>query len=233
MNIQIFDIKKCFDALWAQECINDIFEAGVQNEKLPLLYMENNGKCAMKINDGKSERIELNNIIMQGTVWRSLYCATTMDKLAKTMYMDDELMHKYKGVVNTPCLGMVDDLLIVQKCSTKALKANAVANAFVEMKKLKFNKDKCYRIHIGKPSRKYQPCPELKVHEDALKTCCKEKYLGDIIDQNGASKATIESRKSKGYAAVSEIMAILKDIPLGEHKMEIGLHLRQAVLLNV
>ena len=65
------------------------------------------------------------------------------------------------------------------------MKVNAVVNAFVEMKKLKFNKDKCYRIHIGKQSRKSPPGPELKVHADAMKNSSKEKYLGDIIDQNG------------------------------------------------
>ena len=26
--IQIFDAKKCFDSLWAQDCINDMYEAG-------------------------------------------------------------------------------------------------------------------------------------------------------------------------------------------------------------
>ena len=36
----------------------------------------------------------------------------------------------------------------------------------------------------------------------------------------------------KGYAAVAEILAILEEIPLGKHKMEIGLQLRQAMLLN-
>ena len=39
VDIQIFDIEKCFDALWDQECINDIYEAGVNNDKLPLLFM--------------------------------------------------------------------------------------------------------------------------------------------------------------------------------------------------
>ena len=166
---------------------------------------------------------------MQGTVWGSLYCTTTMDKLAMLMYKDEELMYKYKGLVETPCLGMVDNLLIVQKCSIESVKVNAVANAFVEMKKLRFNKDKCHRIHISKKSKISQSCPELKIHEDIMKSSSKEKYLGDIIDKNGSSKATLESRKAKGYTAVSEILAILKDIPLGSHKMEIGLHLRQAM----
>ena len=36
----------------------------------------------------------------------------------------------------------------------------------------------------------------------------------------------------KGFAIVAEILAILEEIPLGKHKMEIGLQLRQAMLLN-
>ena len=105
-----------------------------------------------------------------------------MDKLDQIMYKEDELLYMYKGVLDTSCLGMVDDLLIVQKCSNKSVKANAVTNAFVEMKKLKFNKDKCFRIHISKQSKKSKrskPCPELKVHDEPMKNSNREKYLGD------------------------------------------------------
>ena len=41
VDIQIFDIEKCFDALWVEECVNDLFEAGLDNDKLVLLYLEN------------------------------------------------------------------------------------------------------------------------------------------------------------------------------------------------
>ena len=54
----------------------------------------------------------------------------------------------------------------------------------------------------------------------------KEKYLGDIVDQSGKVRSTIEERRSKGYGIVSEILAIVNDIPLGQYKMEIGLMLR-------
>ena len=30
-------IEKCFDALWVQECINTLYEYGVNNDKLVLL----------------------------------------------------------------------------------------------------------------------------------------------------------------------------------------------------
>lgn len=52
------------------------------------------------------------------------------------------------------------------------------------------------------------------------------------MDQSGKVRSTIEERRSKGYGIVSEILAIVNDIPLGQYKMEIGLMLRQAMLLN-
>ena len=59
-----------------------------------------------------------------------------------------------------------------------------------------------------------------------------EKYLGDQINSTGNINSTIEERKNKGYAIVAEIIAILDEIPLGRYRMEIGLKLRQAMLLN-
>ena len=41
-------------------------------------------------------------------------------------------------------------------------------------------------------------------------------------------KATIEDRKKKGNGILSEMSAILGDIPLGERRFEMGMTLRQA-----
>ena len=59
-----------------------------------------------------------------------------------------------------------------------------------------------------------------------------EKYLGDIVNKTGKCKATIADRVAKGYGIVSEIQAIMKEVPLGKYKLEIGLKLRQAMLIN-
>ena len=37
VDIQIFDYKQCFDGLWLQECLNDFYEAGLNDDKLALL----------------------------------------------------------------------------------------------------------------------------------------------------------------------------------------------------
>ena len=40
-DIATYDIEKCFDAMWAQETINDMWDAGCRDNKLSLLHMEN------------------------------------------------------------------------------------------------------------------------------------------------------------------------------------------------
>ena len=62
-----------------------------------------------------------------------------MDKLGQLVYKNQDLLYKYKGVVETPSLGMVDDILSIQKCSNDTVKMNAIINSFVEGKKLKLS----------------------------------------------------------------------------------------------
>ena len=165
---------------------------------------------------------------MQGLVWGSLFCTTTMDKLGQISYEDENLLYKYKGIVAVPSICMVDDIMSIQKCSESG-KTNAVINAFIEMKKLKLSNKKCSRIHVG---HKKNVCPELNVHENKMKNSSQEKYLGDLVDQSGSIKPTIKDRISKAWGIISEIKAILTEIPLGKYKLEMGLKLRQAMLVN-
>ena len=219
IDVQIFDVDKCFDALWVEECINDMFETGFDNDKLPLLFLENqNALIAVKTPTGISQRIPIKNIIMQGTVWGSLFCTTSMDKLGQYVYNNNELLYKYKGKVDIPSLGMVDDIMTIQKCPSDPVKMNAVVNAFIESKKLTLSSSKCHRIHIQKNSNQDKECLKLKVHDELMKDSIQEKYLGDIVDQSGKIRNTVEDRRNKGYGIVAEILAIVNDIPLGKYK---------------
>ena len=59
--------EKCFDSLWVQECVNTLYETGLTNDKLVLLYEETkNAKIAIKTPNGTTERKDIKNIIMQG-----------------------------------------------------------------------------------------------------------------------------------------------------------------------
>ena len=130
-----------------------------------------------------------------------------------------------------PPLKMVDDIISASKCGPTTVALNAAVNSFVERKKLKLSAEKCARIHIGSKHRNHE-CPSLKVHTETMKNSDKEKYLGDYVTSKANANDTLEARRIRAYAILSEIRAILSEIPLGKWKLEIGLALRDAWFLN-
>ena len=41
LDIIIADYKQCFDSLWLEECVNDLYDAGLTDDKLSLIYKLN------------------------------------------------------------------------------------------------------------------------------------------------------------------------------------------------
>ena len=196
-------MEKCFDALWAQECINTLYEYGLDNDKLVLLYEETKyAQIAIKTSIGITERVNITNLIMQGTVFGSLICTAVMDKLARIFYNDSQLLYKYKGTVDVPVLGMVDDVLNVASCSEQAVISNSTINSLIEHNKIKLAASKCSRVHLGK---KKDERYDIKVHEENMKDSISEKYLGDYFRNDGKNESTINDRILRAYSYLSEI----------------------------
>ena len=150
LDVQIFDIEKCFDALWLHEVIHCLYDCGLKNDKLPLLFLENNNaQVAVKGNGVLSERVNIKDIIMQGSVWGSICCVVLMDKLGKLAYSNPMMLYYYKNLVGTPPLHMVDDVMAIQKCSNISLQVNSTINTFMYLEKLTLSKIRCHNIHIG------------------------------------------------------------------------------------
>ena len=57
-------------------------------------------------------------------------------------------------------------------------------------------------------------------------------YLGDVISADGRNTENIKSRVSKGLGIVSQIMNLMDIVNFGEHYFEIGMLLRESMLIN-
>ena len=213
-----------------------MYEAGIQNDMLNLLYIENQiSEVAVKTPWGISDRVTISDAVMQGTVFGSLKCTTSMDKICKLAYANKELQYFYKGDPNIGIgyLGAVDDLLAICICSSSAsIYKNSILNSFIENERLSLSQIKSHVMHIGNPSKCYGQCPPLKVHDSVMDTSEKEKYLGDIVTSNGGIRETVMDRVSKGYGRVGEILGILDASYLGHYRVKQGLILRDAILCN-
>ena len=162
IDIQIYDIAKCFDALDLKFTMNDLYKVTSKDDKLALMYKLNN-KSNLAINTpmGLMDRVTLSNLVMQGSVWGSIECAVQMDTIGRDCYELGENLYLYKNIVETPPLGMVDDVIGVSKCGLDSIKLNTFICCRVESKKLEFGANKCKRIHLGKENIF---CPELQVN---------------------------------------------------------------------
>ena len=73
IDIEILDNKQCFDSMWMEECLNDFWEAGIQDDHLALIYEINkNIDVAVKTPFGLTERKQVERVVMQGEVYGPL-----------------------------------------------------------------------------------------------------------------------------------------------------------------
>ena len=240
IDIQAYDIQKCFDSLWMDDCFNDIFDILPEckrTEKISLLYYSNiSNLVAVKTPAGLSERVDMPSIIQQGGVWGSILCSNTVDTLGRKCKTRGNHIYMYKNRVEVLPLGFVDDLTGVAKCGTESKNLNIFINTQIEMKKLTFHtaanpseNSKCVRMHVG---RSQSSCPPLKVHDKNMSNVSKITYLGDIISSDGRNTLNIQDRVKKGIAIVIQIMKIFNSIRMSNYTIEITLLLRESLLIN-
>ena len=111
LDILIVDYRQCFDSLWLDECINDMFEAGIKDDKLSLIYkLNSSNQVAVKTPFGLTERKEVEKVVLQGEVFGPLECSITIDTFGKECLEEEKHLYIYKGVVGVPPLAMVDDV---------------------------------------------------------------------------------------------------------------------------
>ena len=234
IDLEIYDIMKCFDKMWAAETANDIYRAGLNDDKF-VLIANSNQKCQVAVKTpwgSLTERKVMTNIEMQGGVLTPLKCSIQMDTLGKEMLENSELartMFKYKDCVHIPVLTFIDDAISVTECGPNSVKMNAYMQSKVDTKKLELGETKCFKIHIG---NKKCSCPVLKIHNKEMLSSTKEKYLGDLITSDTKIDENIKMRHDKGLGIANQILSILKEVSFGIFHFEMGLLFRTSLLLN-
>ena len=255
VDLLIADYKKCFDSLWQDECMNDLYEAGIKDDKLSLIYKLNTtNQVAVKTPFGMTERKQVEKIVLQGEVFGSLQCSVTIDTFGKEFLEEDKHLYMYKGVVGVPPLAMVDDVDVVcpAVCGIDTVEVTGFLNAKSNCKKIQFGVDKCHQLHFG---GKKNLCPNLYIDNWGIKkadeaktgfdnlkdvqledykieSVDKDKYLGDIISTDGSNMKNVLSRKEKSIGINKQICSMLNDWCFGPFHFEVALIFRESMLLS-
>ena len=179
IDIQILDYRQCFDSMWLEETVNDLWEAGIQDDNLALIFKANEFvNVGVKTPFGMTERRGLEKIVMQGEIFGPLCCSVQVDTFGKECIQETKYLYNYKNEVGVPPLAMVDDLLCVSTCGLQSVEMNAYINAKTNLKKLQFGENKCHKMHVG-PKNKC--CPDLFVDKWELKKA--DEIFTNVEDQ--------------------------------------------------
>ena len=103
IDVQIFYYKQCFHSLWLQECLNDLYDSGVRDNNLALLYTVNKHvKVAVKTPVGKTNRESIFNCITQGDVFGPILCSNQVDTIGRECIKVGKYLYAYRGEVEIP-----------------------------------------------------------------------------------------------------------------------------------
>ena len=234
IDIQVYDLEKAFDALWLEDCLNDVFDnlsPENQNDKVSLLYESSKvNMVAVKTAVGLTDRINVPTVVQQGGTLGPILCSNSIDTIGKKCKNMSKHYYLYKKSVRIFPLAFVDDLGGISKCGSQSLSLNSFINTQIEHKKLRFHttdvkgSSKCHKLHIGRVTR---DCPALKVHGTEMLEVKDDKYLGDILSSDGKNTKNI-----KGVGIMANIFNLLDTITCGQFYFEIAVLLRNSMLIN-
>ena len=255
ISISIYDSQQCFDSLWKEHIFNDLYEAGMKNDRLSLLWeIDQVNKLAVKTYQGTSQRKEVKKIICQGAPWGTSECSLHMDNISKESLKPELEPFKYLNEVEIPALTMVDDLLTICESGHKSTRMNGFVNAKIAAKKLQFGAKKCFVMHIGKDHEEYkhveqfvngwsvkdvkyydtekEQCEDILDDNIELSHIDSEKYLGQILSSDSKNTRNIQKMKNKGIGIQNKIIQMLQTMPGGQFHFEMAVIYRNAYLIS-
>ena len=246
---QQYDYKQMFDGMNLRETCNDLFDIGVKDDTLKLVYDANRKiNFRVKTPTGMTDEGTLEEILLQGDTWASVAASVQCDFFGKELLNEEpSFIFKYKGHIPVGILGQVDDLIGVTEAGYKSHQMNAYLNLKTADKYLQFGQDKCKTMFVSK-KKEVEEYLHSQLEVDTWKVTFDEeenmterfdgkkpmeevkqiKYLGVIISQNGSNMPDIKAKQNKALGTQKMIMNIIKG--LGTYTFECGFIYLRSIL---
>ena len=192
----------------------------------------------MKTPFGLTDKVVLDEVVLQGEVWGPSFASNQVDTFGKEMLEEDmSFLYKYKGYIPVPVLGQIDDIIGVTLAGYKSVQLNRFLNVKAADKYYQFGQDKCMAMIVGKKIENFQ-IPNLEVdiwetkHDEngrLLETYLGKKpmenknqltYLGIELSADGKNMNSIIHKRNRQIGKKKQITSLLR--PLKQYTFECG-----------
>ena len=184
--------------------MNIVWEKGLKGKTWRILYELNKNLCAtIKTRYGPTREVEMEIGGKQGSRLTGRLFSKLMDTLAEEVHeLGEGLQISLELIIGV--LLWVDDVVSCVEGMEKQKNMLKIIDNFTKKNKLKWGKEKCKVMKIGKRTQQ----TEWNLGEIKIENCDSYKYLGDIISNNGKNMKNIEDRKFKLIASTISINTI-------------------------
>ena len=209
------DLVKCFDRLWLKDCINDLYDCGMRERELRMVY-KLNAKAIFNVSTpaGVTKEITVEEIVKQGTVFGPKLCCASTGKINEGLNKKEVI---YPGSV-AQAATFVDDINgNGRKEFVEAVMMNASRK---EREKLwEFSTDKSKWMCIeGRKKDAEEISVEIK--QGKIERTKKYKYVGNIVNDKGNMDEQLELMKDKASNTIREINRMCARNRVGIMEME-------------
>ena len=223
------DAVKCFDKLWLQDGLTELWKKGTPPADVAMVYqMNKKARAVVDCPAGKTKEIHLENVVRQGTVYGPLICAASTDRINT---ISEKIVTNYGPNLEIQALIFVDDIASAGDhiCSMKTI--NACRRLETE-KKFTFNLKKSGVLVVKTGNKKETIEPVIaQVKRGAFPSIQSYKYSGTTITEEGTFRGSIKEIKKKLPFKITTAKVFANSGKLGRYAGEAKLKMLETIIL--
>ena len=193
--LTVTDAEKCFDKLWLQDGVSELWRCGTDIRDCTMIKKLNEEEeIIVKTPVGDTQPIKLYDIVRQGSVYGPQICNATMDKIN---LVGKDIVTMYGPDLTIRAVVFVDD---VSGMGGIEVADNLLYNCKImeERKKMCFNNKngKTEYLIVGKNKSEMKTVTE-KVKKGRVERVGEHKMLGTWVDETGNYMINIKKKQEK------------------------------------
>ena len=225
------DMEKCFDKLWLESGIIELWKSGMNPNDAKMIYkMNKNANIIVHTPVGITDQFKVTNTVKQGTIYGPRICSKEIEKINE---VNVKAVTMYSPRVEIEALTYVDDMTNAgsKECSEMALRN---VKALEEEKKTTVNLLKSKYIIVNK--KVVNESDELTtrlLNGAPLERTDRHNFLGTWIDKSGKCELNIKKRKEKCEMVLTKVLQMASQNKVGNLSTTIKIELYTVIIIPI